>query len=1314
MKYEQLSATEKFILQIATLCGGEPYEIENIVHRFGNFNGETLTSREISEIVHNRLRYFYRSYQFNRVDYWSDVINDLLQQPYFEHLLQVTYEQINENFTRFSLGGPELLEIAILKKDENLYISTAQKIQQSMPNFLTQSQITLTSCRNLPMAWQQKLPTKILCYYLHDVLSKYIVELKALPDDLQQMVQQNLYSCSESHVVRKQWANMCFLQGKISQALEISQCDFADGLPYASMLRGMDRFLRKDADAAWKIFDKGIKQYHRISKKDCFEDFYAFFALLCLLFSNEKNRQGRLQKLSQQAEVWDTEYTSFFVILSAIEDAMDNDFSNAQRLCEEFVQPQQQPILRFFAMIVTQWIKKSAPVECHHMQIIAFHEYAMQNSYTWVAANLFFVLYGDAREQIYGDCGQYLLVDAVQLEERWKRSLQMITEYLQGETQKDTRIAWFIEIKKNRNWRIEAREQTLRANGTWNKGRKAKFTSTSDVPTQQDREIYEEERRASYAYSRSAQWKPVVAKMVGHPYVFWGKEPHTQVEVVAETPHIVLEKTSTNYKFLFPYNLAQDNIICLCEENKIRVITLSERQGEILRMMGQQLILPNTAKEQIQNVTKLIAKEMDILSPNTDMGNIEFVEVPTKVYARFDKILNKDFRADLIVKPFGEEQVFPPGEGTQTFFDAATKRYLSRNVKSEKHDAQKIVESVSLPADNYSWELDTAECLQLLLKWKDTIPIEWIHGKKPNISSLGSVSLKVVQKKDWFELDSQIHIDDKRVWDIKKFLKFLDNNNYIQLSDDHFAIVTNELRQKLEELSLCMDKKRIHKALAPHVGNILSGFDEVEYNIEWQKHVQKINKIRSQQVNIPQDFNATLRPYQKQGFIWLSQLLEWGVGACLADDMGLGKTIQTLALLLKNKNKGASLVVAPTSVCINWAIECNKFTPSLTPYVFNSQSPNALLKRLKNGDLLITSYGILQNRADVFSKKKWNIVILDEAQSIKNIYAKRTQAALKLQSKFRMITTGTPVENSLHELWTLFHFINPGLLGSLQTFKNKFIVPIELHKCENATQRLKNMVAPFILRRTKNQVLKDLPEKIEKVMYIDMSHEENNFYEALRQKSIERFTKSKSQREEGQKHIEILAEIMRLRRACCHPQLVHPNSQIVSSKLQVFGEILDEIMQGKDKVLVFSQFVDYLKMAEKIVKDKNILYQYLDGSTTQKQRQKRIDLFQNGESQVFLISLKAGGVGLNLTEANFVIHLDPWWNPAAEDQATDRAHRIGQKKVVTVYRLVTNHTIEQKIIGLHENKRDLASKILDGTNKPSKLDAKMLLQLLTE
>jgi SNF2 family DNA or RNA helicase len=331
---------------------------------------------------------------------------------------------------------------------------------------------------------------------------------------------------------------------------------------------------------------------------------------------------------------------------------------------------------------------------------------------------------------------------------------------------------------------------------------------------------------------------------------------------------------------------------------------------------------------------------------------------------------------------------------------------------------------------------------------------------------------------------------------------------------------------------------------------------------------------------------------------------------------------------------------------------------------------------------------------------------LDEAQAIKNADTKRAKAAMSLPADFRLIATGTPVENHLGELWSLFQFINPGLLGSKEQFSQRFSGPIEQGD-QNARLLLKKLLQPFILRRTKTQVLSELPARTEIQLDVALSADELHLYEALRQQSLERLATL----EDGQA-MQVLAEIMRLRRFCCHPSLVLPESQLPGSKLAVFAQTLTELLENNHKVLVFSQFVDHLAIVRRYLDEQQVAYQYLDGSTSVSERKKRVDAFQGGQGEVFLISLKAGGSGLNLTAADYVIHLDPWWNPAVEDQASDRAHRIGQTRPVTIYRLVTQHTIEQKILALHGQKRALADSLLEGGDVAAKLDTAQLLALL--
>ena len=360
---------------------------------------------------------------------------------------------------------------------------------------------------------------------------------------------------------------------------------------------------------------------------------------------------------------------------------------------------------------------------------------------------------------------------------------------------------------------------------------------------------------------------------------------------------------------------------------------------------------------------------------------------------------------------------------------------------------------------------------------------------------------------------------------------------------------------------------------------------------------------------------------------------------------------------------------------------------------------------------MISSYGLLQQEGELLAAVSWETVVLDEAQAIKNMATQRSQAAMNLQAGFRLITTGTPLENHLGELWNLFRFINPGLLGSHKSFNDRFAGPIERQQDKKARNHLRKLIRPFILRRTKSQVLEELPSRTEIVYHVELGSEERAFYEALRQQSLERIAQAD---DPGKLRFQILAELMKLRRACCNPRLVMPGVGLPGAKLAAFTEIVTELRDNGHKALVFSQFVDHLAILRAELERLKMAYQYLDGSTPVKERKKAVDSFQAGDGEIFLISLKAGGSGLNLTAADYVIHMDPWWNPAVEDQASDRAHRIGQLRPVTIYRLVTRQTIEEQIVELHRSKRDLADSLLEGSDMGSRVTAEDLLTLLRE
>lgn len=423
--------------------------------------------------------------------------------------------------------------------------------------------------------------------------------------------------------------------------------------------------------------------------------------------------------------------------------------------------------------------------------------------------------------------------------------------------------------------------------------------------------------------------------------------------------------------------------------------------------------------------------------------------------------------------------------------------------------------------------------------------------------------------------------------------------------------------------------------------------------------------------------------------------------------MGLGKTVQTIAFLLHKVAEGASLVVAPVSVVPNWKRELERFAPSLNVVVLNSADDRAAaIKEAAAGAVVLSSYGMLLS-GDAIVEKEWNVVVLDEAHAIKNRDTKTSAVTMKLNCKSRMILTGTPIQNNLGELWNLFQFVNPGLLGGWEVFKRKYMQPIEEEKDKERQKQLKRLVQPFMLRRTKADVLDDLPEKNEIILPVELTDEELSVYEFIRRRA-------ENMLKEGGNKIEVqtLAEITRLRQAACCASLVKKEWTGSCAKIDLLMSTLENITTGGNRTLLFSQFTSFLEIVKKRLDEAGIEYLYLDGGTTIKQREKLVQRFQQGETSLFIISLKAGGLGLNLTGANYVVHLDPWWNPAIEQQATDRAYRIGQQQNVTVYHLVSKNTIEEKILRLHQSKRNMADALLEGSDVSNKLTAAQLLDMI--
>ncbi len=492
----------------------------------------------------------------------------------------------------------------------------------------------------------------------------------------------------------------------------------------------------------------------------------------------------------------------------------------------------------------------------------------------------------------------------------------------------------------------------------------------------------------------------------------------------------------------------------------------------------------------------------------------------------------------------------------------------------------------------------------------------------------------------------------------------------------------------------------------------------VERNSAFKRMVQDIREPQDIEYPVPSGIQGKLRDYQKTGVKWLKSLAHYGLGGILADDMGLGKTLQVLTFILAEKKQSSapSLVIAPTSLIYNWQEEVLKFAPSLKAVVISGQPTERVeqLKDINNADLVITSYALIKRDIEFYESRSFRYCFLDEAQHIKNPNTLNAKSVKQIKANSYFALTGTPIENTLTELWSIFDFLMPGYLRTHKVFVNRFEIPIVKNGDDQALQELGRHIKPFILRRMKKAVLKELPEKIESKMVNEMTTAQTKLYAAWLLKAKQEFEEEVSTKGFEKSQIKILSLLTRLRQICCHPSLFIENYQDGSGKLEMLQELAKDATDSGHRILLFSQFTGMLAIIKQTLADMNIGYYYLDGTTKAEDRIKLVNSFNAGEKEVFLISLKAGGTGLNLTGADMVIHYDPWWNPAVEDQATDRAYRIGQKNSVQVYKLITKNTIEEKIYLLQQKKKEMIDSLIKpGENFLTKMNETEIRELFT-
>lgn len=583
-----------------------------------------------------------------------------------------------------------------------------------------------------------------------------------------------------------------------------------------------------------------------------------------------------------------------------------------------------------------------------------------------------------------------------------------------------------------------------------------------------------------------------------------------------------------------------------------------------------------------------------------------------------------------------------------------------------------------------------------------------------------AVSVGVSLKSDLLELKlhsenmtSEEMADLLSKYDRKKKYVRLKNGDFLTIQDDSLGVLA-EVRQDLQltEKDLKKGSINVPKYRAMYLDAALKNNKSltVEKNKEFKGMVRSMKTIEDSDYEVPDSLKQVMRSYQKSGFLWLKTLRENGFGGILADDMGLGKTLQVISLLLSEqeeyetgaKERRRSLIICPASLVYNWQKEIRRFAPSLTPVIVAGSATEraGIIHKSREGDILITSYDLLKRDADIYKDMVFAVQVIDEAQYIKNPGTQAAKGVKKITAGFKLALTGTPIENRLSELWSIFDYLMPGFLYTYQRFREEMELPIVTNKDENKMKRLQRMIRPFILRRLKSDVLTDLPEKLEENVFARFESEQAALYDAHAKRMRDMLDKT-SEKEFRMQKIQILAELTKLRQLCCDPALLYENYNGESAKTEMCMELILDAVSGGHKVLLFSQFTTMLERLAKRLKKEGISSYMLTGAVNKEKRMQMVESFQEDDVPVFCISLKAGGTGLNLTAADIVIHYDPWWNVAVQNQATDRAHRIGQERVVTVYKLVAEQTIEEKIVKIQEQKMELAKQILEGEGMDS-------------
>ena len=966
--------------------------------------------------------------------------------------------------------------------------------------------------------------------------------------------------------------------------------------------------------------------------------------------------------------------------------------------------------------------------------IAALRERLLACGFTWLAGQL------AAAEAVFegGDAPEHFFVAGG--EESWRTVLASLealgAEAATGPDTPGTRMIWAISLDKQGG--VDSIEPMLQKRGTrgWNAPKALPLArlAGNEKLDPRDAKVARAIRQDRYHARRfTLDRAAAIVALIGHPAAVLADAPETTVDVVEGMPELEVAREGERYVLRITpavraepernrydrYYESKDKhdaealrsiTVVRDSPQRIRVIRLTPAQRRAAQLVSGRFSVPTGSHAELQRALQSLTGHFHIQSDHAEAAR----EVASEARLRAELApAGESLMLRLVAAPLGPDGPrLRPGAGRARVMAAVKGESIGaqRDLEAERAHLDAVLAALDFldPPERgdlvCEWVVDEADdalaMVERLPQLAAVLAVDWPRGQQVRVITVDAaqLSLRVRTQRDWFRVQGHAQVDEGLAFELGALLEAAaGSSRFLPMGKGVYAALTKELRDKLAELSAVGEthggELRVPQLAASWLDDVLEGV-AAETDAGFAGKVERLRAAQESRPVMASGLQTELRPYQEDGYVWAMRLAQAGFGACLADDMGLGKTIQTLGVLLARSAGGPALVVAPTSVCGNWLAEAQRYAPSLNALIYGEGARTTLVESAGPRDVLIVSYTLMQQAQEAFAARTWHTLVVDEAQAIKNAAAKRSLALFDLPADFRMALSGTPIENRLADLWSIMRFCNPGLLGTLSRFTERFAAPIERNRDRDAQRMLRRLIAPFVLRRTKSEVLQDLPPRTELVLTITPEPAQAAHYEALRRAAVAAAERAAASEQGGQAHLHVLAQLTRLRRAACDPRLVSPELGLVGAKVRAFTDLALELAANGHKALVFSQFVDFLTLLRAPLDEAGIAYQYLDGATPAAERTRRVAAFQSGQGSLFLISLKAGGYGLNLTAADYVVITDPWWNPAAEDQAMGRAHRIGQLRPVTVYRLVGKGTLEERIVELHHDKRALAEGVL--------------------